>query len=111
MFATAIPVNSSVVIKTNSDTIKNANGHYEFPHAMEKNPENENLSIIFCENKSLKNPDPSLIKIKINSENKTISLYDNSYKTKLWYFNEIEKILKIKLLTRLLRFMDTLYPL
>jgi len=43
-FATAIPVNSSVVIKTNSDTIKNANGHYEFPHAMEKNPENENLS-------------------------------------------------------------------
>ena len=43
-FAIAIPANSSVVIKTNSNTIKNANGYYEFPHAMEKNPQNENLS-------------------------------------------------------------------
>jgi len=43
-FSKAIPANSSVIIKTNSDTVKNANGYYEFPHSMEKNPENENLS-------------------------------------------------------------------
>ena len=43
-FTTAIPANSSVVIKTNSDTTKNANGYYEFPHAMEKNPQNDKLT-------------------------------------------------------------------
>tara|TARA_R110000851_G_scaffold76814_3_gene169042 strand:+ start:16317 stop:31109 length:14793 start_codon:yes stop_codon:yes gene_type:complete len=43
-FTTAIPANSTVVIKTSSDTIKNNNGYYEFPHAMEKNPQNENLN-------------------------------------------------------------------
>ena len=43
-FTTAIPANSSVIIKTNSDTIKNANGYYEFPHAMEKNPQNDKLT-------------------------------------------------------------------
>ena len=43
-FTTAIPANSSVVLKTNSDTTKNANGYYEFPHAMEKNPQNDKLT-------------------------------------------------------------------
>ena len=43
-FTTAIPAKSSVIIKTNSDTIKNANGYYEFPHAMEKNPQNDKLT-------------------------------------------------------------------
>ena len=43
-FTTAIPANSSVVIKTDSATTKNENGYYEFSHALEKNPQNENLS-------------------------------------------------------------------
>jgi hypothetical protein len=65
------------------------------------------IFINFCEDKNIKNPDPALIKIKINSEkgkgkkieSKIISLYNNSYKTKLWYYDNTNRTLKIKLLT------------
>lgn len=65
---------------------------------IENNSEKSQKIILnFCENKSLKEINPSLVKLK--TENKTISMYDNSYKTKLWYYDSLEKILKIRLIT------------
>lgn len=42
-FVTAITAGQKLVIKTTSNTKKNANGHYEFPINFEKNPQNENV--------------------------------------------------------------------
>jgi len=35
--------NDIVIIKTNSATVKNQNGYYEFPHNLERNPKNEDI--------------------------------------------------------------------
>ena len=35
--------NDIVIIKTNSATVKNSNGYYEFPHNLERNPKNEDI--------------------------------------------------------------------
>jgi hypothetical protein len=73
-------------------------------------PDNNKIIFInFCEDKNLEKPDPALIKIKLNpekekkkqKESNIISLYNNTYKTKLWYYDEKNRKLKIKLLTNL----------
>jgi hypothetical protein len=33
-----------IKIKTNSKTVKNSNGYYEFPYNLERNPLNEDVS-------------------------------------------------------------------
>ena len=43
-FSQALTVGDVVVIKTSSASIKNANGHYEFPNNLESNTLNDNIS-------------------------------------------------------------------
>ena len=42
-FVKALTLNDVVVIKTRSATVKNNNGYYEIPAALERNPSNDNL--------------------------------------------------------------------
>ena len=44
IFNTDLEVNDVVKIKTDSTTIKNANGYYEFPYNLERNPLNADIS-------------------------------------------------------------------
>jgi hypothetical protein len=43
-FYNNLNIGDRIVIKTNSATDKNSNGHYEFPHNLERNPLNEDIS-------------------------------------------------------------------
>ena len=43
-FYNDLNTNDRLVIKTDSNTPKNNNGHYEFPHNLERNPANEDLT-------------------------------------------------------------------
>jgi hypothetical protein len=43
-FYNDLAINDNVVIKTNSATDKNSNGYYEFPHNLERNPLNEDIT-------------------------------------------------------------------
>ena len=42
-FVNPLTLNDAVTIKTKSKTLKNKNGYYELPAALERNPKNENL--------------------------------------------------------------------
>ena len=43
-FTTDLAVNDIVKIKTDSKTVKNSNGYYEFPYNLERNPLNEDIT-------------------------------------------------------------------
>ena len=43
-FAKDLAINDVIKIKTNSNTIKNSNGYYEFPYNLERNPLNDDVS-------------------------------------------------------------------